>query len=360
MITYTDTSIRVNYADLQHEKRGTKGTMRYRCPIHGGNGYSLSISIEGSYIGTGRCFNAGCPGHEKQVVVPDYPGRQPYHSEKPISADVWARQLLTPRVEPAKSPDTMSHTSEPSPELQAIRSVWPRMQKQVKSNDKALSYLVARGLKPEILDIADMGYIPDVSLTKTGIPEKWRDRLVVPLTLPNGQGGYVGRALWGWEQGQDEHAHKLILDAYDDECTKQDKRNLHRRWEKTVGIAGWYGPSADDLADTIFIVEGSFDRLALLTSGIAPNEVIAAIGTAIPADWIPPHVERVILALDGDGPGQKRASELEQQLKVMGIAIVIATAPDDGLGKDASERYRMAGNDGIEYLIDAWVEITSM
>jgi 5S rRNA maturation endonuclease (ribonuclease M5) len=354
VITYMDKSIRVDYADLQYEQRGTRGTMRYRCPIHGGNGYSLAINNEGDFIGTGRCFNAGCPGKEKQVVVPDYPGRKPYHKEKPMSPEEWAKLVL--HSEPAKVA-TVPLDNEPSPELLALRSAWPRMQRQARINDRAREYLIARGLKPEILDVADIGYIPDVDLKdKTNISEKWRDRLIFPLMLPNGPGGYASRCLWGWVPGMDERTHKDFLTDYG----KGRRRNNHTRHQKSAGMSGWYGLAADDLADTLYIVEGVFDRLSLIRAGIDPNEVIAVVGTAVPMNWIPKQTERVILAFDGDEAGRKKATEVEYQLKTMGVSVLIATAPNDNLGKDASERFRLAGSDGLQYLIDAWVEITSM
>ncbi len=133
----------------------------------------------------------------------------------------------------------------------------------------------------------------------------------------------------------DENAHKARLEA----------PGAPRRWEKT-NPAGWYGLAelSPDL-EQLIIVEGPFDRLALIAAGIAPDAILALVGSrdSRAAEWIPAHVKRVIIALDGDESGKIAAEALADELYPAGLACVICTPPDDGQGKDWSERLRLGG-----------------
>ena len=41
-----------------------------------------------------------------------------------------------------------------------------------------------------------------------------------------------------------------------------------------------------------------------------------------------------------------------------GIRVIKGAPPKDGLGKDSSERWRIADDDGVAYLRDIWREAT--
>jgi hypothetical protein len=341
MITSTPSSIRMLLEDLGGIDAGrySGGNRRYQCPIHGGNGRSLSIIDTGERAGTGHCHNASCEGNNKTVVILDYPGRDPhYRPSRPRSPDDVAREWMTI---PAKQPTQKNLAAWQQKEIDTLRRLWDASRPRARMHDeRALAYLAARGLEASIMDFADIGYIPDTP----GIAETWCDRLMFPLWSPDGT-GFIGRALWGWRAGMDEQAHKTILDCSADKS--------HVRWYKTA-IAGWYGVPASELAPAVFIVEGALDRLALLAAGCDPEEVIALAGTALNVEWLPRQVERVIIALDSDDAGQARAASLARDMRAYGITSTIALAPHDELGKDASERYRRGDVGALAYIFDAY------
>lgn len=314
--------------------RFSRGNRRFHCPIHGGDGYSLSVVDDGDLAGVGHCHNAGCPGKEQTVVILDYPGRQNRPGVSSLHERVTRRiesQLVEMPIDPARLK-----------EVTTLRSVHDRMI-ACAGDDRPLSYLAGRGV--ELSEDAGLGYIPETA--KLG---KWRDRLIFPLWSPSGV-GYIGRALWGWQPGMDENEHKRILDEHE---TKG--HTDRRRWEKT-DPAGWYGPSADQLVETVIIVEGPFDRVALLAGGVEPCECLALVGTALNPEMLPRQVQRVVLAFDGDEAGQKAMESIARALYLAGIKTASAIPPGDGQGKDASERYRRAGVAGLAYIFDAWASL---
>jgi DNA primase len=115
-----------------------------------------------------------------------------------------------------------------------------------------------------------------------------------------------------------------------------------RRWIKT-NPAGWFGPSLDQLASHLILVEGAFDRLTLLTAGLSMRQVVALVGTTIQLDWFPQQVQSVLLALDADEAGQEAARRLAERLAQTGVSVRVLPTPLDRFGKDWNERWRTLG-----------------
>lgn len=350
---------KLTLADLDGLDAGkySGGQRRFYCPIHGGDHQrSLSIIDDGESAGIGTCHSC-----HARVVVTDWPGRAGWKPPQPLTIKQRAAQLLQPfqlrPTSPAREP-----TAHAAQEVAALRNLHTRMLARA-SDARAIAYLAGRGLDitaddTRLLDDAAIGYIPADARRSTAPGtlnmSKWCDRLIFPLWTPQGI-GYAGRAIYGWQEGMDENAHKALLNAHADACQQSGRFNEHRRWEKT-DPAGWYGPAASDLAPTLFIVEGPLDRVALLAAGMAANEVIALVGTASDSaiQLLPRQVTHVILALDGDAEGQEAAQKSARAMRLAGIQTAIAAPADDGMGKDASERFRRAGSDGLGYLFAAW------
>jgi hypothetical protein len=61
-----------------------------------------------------------------------------------------------------------------------------------------------------------------------------------------------------------------------------------------------------------------------------------------------------VLALDADDKGRQTMSKLADQLTSIGVTVVRCAPPDDGLGKDWSERWRRRGLDGVCPVFEAW------
>ncbi len=317
--------------------RYSGGKRRFYCPIHGSDRQkSLVFDDAGELAGVGYCHSC-----HATVIIEDWPGKAPRQPGKALST---AQRLVQPLPVKQKSAPA------PDGDLATLRSKDDVMQSLI-SRDKAQAYLAARGIEPHILPIAEMGYIPENAILKN-LRSKWLDRLMFPLWSPDGI-GYAGRALWGWQQGMDEDAHKTLLDAYSDTCEQQHKPNDRRRWEKT-NIAGWYGPAPEALAETVIIVEGALDRLALLCAGAESGDVLAAVGTAFQHEWLPRHVRYAVLVFDSDAPGQERAKAKAREIHLAGIDVAIAAPAADGLGKDPSARYRLAGFAGLGYIWQAY------
>jgi hypothetical protein len=136
----------------------------------------------------------------------------------------------------------------------------------------------------------------------------------------------------------DENEHKHLLDEYDSQAGKDGQRKI-RRWRKT-NPAGWFGVSPSLLAPHVIVVEGAFDRLALLAAGLGAHELLALVGTVLHVETLPLQVQSAVLALDGDDPGQKAARKLAGELQVAGLRTTLCTMPQDDYGKDWSERWR--------------------
>lgn len=321
--------------------RQSGGRIRAYCHLHGGDHQrSLSIAPAGhDAAGYGYCHSCGA-----RVFVPEL---APAGARGPSSQQrrrVTAEALLRPPRRPVVS-DT---TPEPwqRDELATLARLAERMRARL-ADERARAYLAARCIPYEIAAAAGVGYIPaDAKLS--GYMAKWHDRLVFPLASPAGV-GYAGRSLWGWVPGMDENAHKALLDGTPD---------APRRWEKTYP-AGWYGYELLATATRVVIVEGPFDRLALVAAGLADVPVLALVGTAARAAWIPDNVRAVVLALDGDVKGQERAQALRYELRAVGLAVAIcAPTAEDGQGKDWSERWRLAQWDGVAAVFDALDALT--
>jgi hypothetical protein len=325
----------LHYAELLAFDPGrfSGGQRRFYCPIHQGDHQrSLSIVEDGEKAGVGHCH--AC---HVDVIVEDWPGRPERQSRAAPARSQAARvaRILTlvPRDEAPPSPDES---------LITLRSLWPRTRARA-NDDRAQAYLTARGIDEWVAAAGDVGYIPaDAKLS--GLMRKWVDRLIFPLWRPGADGeGYAGRAVALWESGMDENTHKALLES-----------SPIRRWEKT-NVAGWY--AVPEMSETVIIVEGPLDALAVLATGMDRGDVVALVGTACQARWFPKSVKRVVLSLDGDATGLARADTIAHDLRAEGIAVIQAPPSDDGMGKDASERYRHDGINGLAYLFEAWEAI---
>lgn len=146
----------------------------------------------------------------------------------------------------------------------------------------------------------------------------------------------------------DENTHKELL----------DRPRRPKRWIKT-NPAGWFSPPFEQLTGHIILVEGAFDRLALLTAGFEPNEVIALAGTAIAPEWLPPQVHTLVLAFDGDEGGREAVARQAEPLIQAGFKVCRCFPPQDNQGKDWNERWRKLGWEGIQPLWEQYIVLCS-
>lgn len=323
--------------------------VRVYCHIHGSD-HQRSLSIDKT-TGWGHCFNAAC---DATVLVAEW--NQPLahrllgysHSrESSLFPPVIPPRKKTPPVTqpvlllPAKAPPLWQQE-----ERLTLLSLDEQMRLALLQSQRARAYLRERGIPLAVAQMAGVGYLP-TELLRTQREEtcahlrRWVERLLFPLYSPDGK-GYIGRSLWHWVPSMDENTHKELLDG----------PGTPRRWIKT-NPAGWFGYDPDRMSRNIILVEGAFDRLALLAAGMRSTEVLALAGTSLRTYWFPSHVRTALLALDADDGGKQATEKLAEQLERAGIQTTICPPPQDQQGKDWSERWRMMGRGSTWPLIKA-------
>jgi len=146
----------------------------------------------------------------------------------------------------------------------------------------------------------------------------------------------------------DETIHKALL----------ERPGSPKRWIKT-NPAGWFGVECEQLPDTIFLVEGAFDRLTLVAAGLPAPEIVALAGTAMQVEWLPVQVKTVVLALDGDDGGKEASSRLADQLAQAGLCVQVCQFGEDTLGKDWNELWQHLGQQSLAPVFEALSETLS-
>lgn len=326
---------------------GSGARMRAYCPLHGGD-HQRSLSIDCTH-GWGYCHNC-----HATVLLEEYNPAVAARLKQRGSLRLPAR-CLTPvsEREPPVARECCSRSGSADwqqEERAALRSLFPQMQATLSTSSRVQAYLQERHIAPQLAHDMGLAYLTqdlwecaDLSLQQRARLKRWVGRLLFPLSSPDGW-GCIGRSLWYWEPGMDENLHKVVL----------ERRNM-RRWLKT-NPAGWFCPHPAQYAQTVILVEGGFDRLALVAAGIPANQVIALVGTAARPAWIlmyAPQVKRIMLALDADSGGQEATDRLIQKLHEAGLLVQRIVASPDGEGKDWSERYRRTGRAGVWPLLAA-------
>jgi hypothetical protein len=340
--------------DLQGLKHSGR-RMRAKCPIHYGNERHLSIAAwsedmdeeDERLAGWGFCHSANCGA---TVLVQEWnPKAAAWYLGHPVEAGIPRHAISCQEREQAEEWQLA--------ELAALDRLYPRMQAQL-THARVQAYLADRGLQDmtDLLTELGIGYIPPLSewdgalsirkgdtTVKVSL-KKWCDRIIFPYETREGTRGYLGRALHLWMPGLDENEHKKLLEE-----------NEVIRYVKTYK-GGYIHKAALTKHKHIYLCEGPFDLIPLLHVGI--ENALAVAGVEIDVHAIPTSVRSVTLAFDADlkadGKGKAIARGCEK-LGYAGIAFDFLSPPDDGLGKDWSERYRLHGTEGLALLTQPFV-----
>ncbi len=332
--------------------------LRSYCPIHGGD-HQRSLSIARA-TGWGYCH---CCHATVLVEISDpmtSERRWNSHGRRGYGGDTL---FPPPQVDHLSSlslqPDSLRRASTATPippwqrdEVAVLSAVAPVMRASLASSRRAQRYLDERGIPASIAHTTGIGYLSHSTWERAPMPteqrsllKRWIGRIVFPLGSPDGQ-GFIGRTLLRWEVGMDENEHKAVL----------DRPGAPRRWIKT-NPAGWFGFEVPNLlAEWVVLVEGGFDRLALLAAGFPANSVIALVGTAARPAWLvrsAPQVKGVVLALDADDGGKTAMERLAVEFRQADLTVVLCPPPFDQWGKDWNERWRRIGPQSMWPLYEA-------
>jgi DNA primase len=316
------------------------GRYRTYCPIHGSDHQrSLSINADNGF---GHCF--AC---EARVFVADFDLEMATRLQRRGYSNVFPRQEHSRTPIPSRPKKQLSLQDWQIEERQLLSMLQAqgalRLDRDAAWNAQA--YLEARRIPMEVAIATGVGYLECGASTLYGqrFLQRWEDRLIFPLSAPDASQsvvteGFAGRLLWHWQCCPDETAHKRYLEHQD-----------RKRWIKT-NPAGWFWDAHHlPTSSPIIVVEGPFDRLAVLAAGhFHAEEIIALVGTALQPEWLS-KVQKVLLALDDDQGGREASKRIEQQLRWHQVSVAVcSTLSDDS--KDWSECYRKYGSRGLDAL----------
>ena len=188
----------------------------------------------------------------------------------------------------------------------------------------AAEYVVGRGIDPKMVEQFGVAYAPDLPdgllgylrkkgfsdeeivaaglavQTERGLLDRFRDRLIVPIRDPRGRIiAFGGRAMRADQRGKYINSPQTMLFNKSGTLFALDLAKAEaRRQSETI------------------IVEGYFDAIACHQAGI--TNVVASMGTALTEDQYrildDLHLERAVVAFDGDPAGQRSAEARGREL----------------------------------------------
>ena len=332
--------------------------LRACCPIHGSD-HQRSLSIDrATGWGFCHCCHATVLVEAISSVLAarqsDDGEQHDAQSQAGAMRTSAEQRILAPSAGPHLAPQAHPVTRLPDwqrEEVAALRAALPLAREALAGSRRVQRYLAQRGLPVSVALASGMGYLSRAVWEQLSGPaerhllKRWVGRLVFPLHSPCGE-GFIGRTLLLWEPGMDENTHKMLL----------ERPGAPRRWIKT-NPAGWFGSEALSRAGgSLILVEGGFDRLALLSAGMPAESVLALVGTAARPLWLrqlAPPVTRVVLALDADDGGQEAMARLAKEFRLAGYTVSFCPPPRDRWGKDWSERWRRLGPQSVWPLYEA-------
>ncbi len=227
----------------------------------------------------------------------------------------------------------------------------------------ARDYLAGRGLTAETIDRFQLGFAPQSwdwlqrqasaagiaasDLLRAGLAierqdrsgqyDRFRGRVMFPIRDPMGRCvAFGGRVL----PGPDADPAKYI---------NSPETPLFSKSSMLYGLDS--AREAMSKSRRAIVVEGYTDCLAARQAGI--NDVVAVLGTALGerhAKLLRRYADRIVLVLDGDDAGRRRANEILDVLLAEPIDVRIARLPS---GVDPCEFVLERGRAAFESLVDA-------
>ncbi|MFM1903309.1 MAG: primase [Planctomycetota bacterium] len=237
----------------------------------------------------------------------------------------------------------------------------------------ARDYLAGRGLVPDTLSRFDVGFAPESwdwllrqaaaagiavgQLEKTGLAvprndrpghyDRFRGRVIFPIRDPLGRCiAFGGRVLPGARPDMAKYINSPETPLFSKSSTLYSLDSAREAMAKSRRAV---------------VVEGYTDCLAARQAGC--GDVVAVLGTALGerhAKLLRRYADRVVLVLDGDDAGRRRANEILGVLLAEPIDLRIARLPAGvdpcdfilGEGREAFEGILAAAVDPLEYRMD--------
>ncbi len=335
--------------------------LRAYCPIHGSD-HQRSLSIDSS-TGWGFCHCCHAIVLLETINHTISGKRESRDERRGVGSETRSPPPCVDPLSPSSlGSDAVRHMRSAPPlprwqrdEVAALTALAPLMRASLASSQRVQLYLNERAIPLATAQASGSGYLSrgvleqaPVSAEQQTLLQRWIGRIVFPLGSLYG-GGFIGRTLLRWEPGMDENTHKALL----------DRPGAPRRWIKT-NPAGWFGFDApEQLTERVVLVEGGFDRLALLAAGFPASTVIALVGTAARPGWFvrsAPQVKGVVLALDADESGKTAMARLASEFRQAGLSVTLCPPPHDRWGKDWCERWRRLGPQSMWPLYEAFTQ----
>jgi len=284
--------------------------IRFFCPIHAGdNQRSFQLNPESGHF---KCYTCGKWGY---LVEVDEKRKQVWLDEK---SQARSTNILQPRTLPItfSAPEP-----KPVPELELIQV---ELEKNLPGS-LGERYLEYRRISLEVGKKFGIGYAPEGSWPhyKDGKPvRQWRDgRLTCPHSNPSAD----------------------VVNLYGRAVAKSDNPNLPKqlKHDHLPGSRGMFNALAlwGDANDTVYITEGMFDALAMMSAGYSSTCAIFGL-SGLRWNWV--KARNVVLCLDQDDAGQAW-QKLAWDGSVLGKKMYWLSPKTYGAYKDLAEVWQATG-----------------
>ncbi len=353
------------------------------------------VDVAGSYISLrrqGKVMTGLCPWHEdSRPSLQINPERQTYRCWVcDVGGDVFSFVMRMEKVEFREALEQLADRAGvslprgrgglPVDERATLRAVmaWAmeRFHDCLRTSPEAAparDYLQGRGLSPDTIERFNLGFAPQAwdwllrqataagmsrdSLVKAGLAierddrsghyDRFRGRVIFPIRDPQGRCvAFGGRVL----PGDRPDSAKYI---------NSPETPLFSKSSMLYGLDSAREAMAS--SGRAIVVEGYTDCLAARQAGI--GEVVAVLGTALGerhAKLLRRYADRIVLVLDGDDAGRRRANEVLEVLLAEPIDVRIARMPSGvdpcdlilEQGRDAFEQIVAGACDPLDYRLD--------
>lgn len=338
------------------------------CPFHAEKTPSFNVNPAREIF---HCFGCGAGGNAFSFIMKiegvSFPEAVKLLAKK-TGVEIEERQLT-----PAEKKSQDEHT-----QFLRINNLTSAYYRSVllhgQEGEPAREYLAKRSVQSDISDAYGLGFAPDrrdglvkhlrsngvdmesalklgiIRMSDAGWYDLFRNRLIFPIRDARGQViAFAGR----------------VLDAALPKYINSPESPLYHKSSVLFGI-DMALPSIRT-GNSIIIVEGYFDHLALYRAGV--RNVVATCGTAltsIHAGMIKRHAERIYTLFDSDNAGKKatiRAMELflEQRIPAYVISLPAGDDPDSFLAKNSTEAFfeqRDKARPTVDYFVRSLLQET--